>query len=523
MLRFARMAAAAAVFAAVTFFFLDFAQILPPSVSLPTRWQLIPALLSGSAAVVAALFVAAILFGRIYCSVLCPLGILQDILRRFGLLFRSKKRKNFFWPAQSRCRIFFFAAACVCALISGGWLGLFDPYANFGRIAVTLFGSIWRFGNNLLVDRLIPADSGTLYRVAIHFPNGAVTAFSVGMLLLVGYLSIRFGRLYCNAVCPVGTLLGWLSRFAVWKIRMDTSKCVSCGRCASRCKSNCINARDKTIEASRCVVCFDCLSGCPTKAISWRPPCRLPIEPSTEERKTTGGDEGKMDSSKRLFLSTLLGLSASVLAVRPSRTLGAAEVPEIFYTGYVAYRRKTAISPPGSRSHEQFERLCVSCHLCVAKCPSHALKPALGEYGLRGIFQPTLSFEHGFCNYDCHDCGQVCPTGAIRPLTLAEKHAAQVGRVEFIRENCVVVTDGTSCGACAEHCPTQAVHMVAYRGALTIPEINPELCVGCGACESICPVRPFRAVHVEGCARHGQALPPPETEKEEVQIDGFGF
>ncbi len=151
------------------------------------------------------------------------------------------------------------------------------------------------------------------------------------------------------------------------------------------------------------------------------------------------------------------------------------------------------------------------------------LKPAFKEYGWGGMMQPMMYFEDGFCNFDCTVCSEVCPNGAILPLTVEQKHATQVGRVIFLIQNCIVNTDKTSCGACSEHCPTQAVTMVPFEDGLTIPHVNPDICVGCGGCEYVCPVRPFRAIHVEGNPVHLEAKPFKESEQKEVELDDFGF
>ena len=145
------------------------------------------------------------------------------------------------------------------------------------------------------------------------------------------------------------------------------------------------------------------------------------------------------------------------------------------------------------------------------------------RYGLAGIMQPTVSFEKGFCNFDCTVCGDVCPNGAILPISVEQKHLTQMGYVVFIEENCIVYTDGTSCGACSEHCPTQAVAMVPYKDGLTIPHVNKEICVGCGGCEYVCPARPFRAIYIEGNPVQKEAKPFKENEEHKVEIDDFGF
>lgn len=182
-----------------------------------------------------------------------------------------------------------------------------------------------------------------------------------------------------------------------------------------------------------------------------------------------------------------------------------------------------AISPPGSVSAEHLLKRCTACHLCVAKCSSKVLKPAFMEYGVRGAMAPMMHFEKGFCNFDCVDCSNVCPNGALIPLSVEQKHRLQVGKVVFKPEICVVHTDGTSCGACSEHCPTQAVKMVPYKNGLTEPFIDEDICVGCGGCEYICPVRPQRAIYVKGNKVHQQAKAFVVEKKEEQEITDFGF
>ena len=187
------------------------------------------------------------------------------------------------------------------------------------------------------------------------------------------------------------------------------------------------------------------------------------------------------------------------------------------------HTRQVPISPPGSLGHAHLERHCTACHLCVSKCPSHVLKPAFTEYGLAGMMQPMMYFDKGFCNFDCTVCSDVCPNGAILPLTVEQKHLTQVGRVIFVEDFCIVHTDGTSCGACSEHCPTQAVSMIPYREGLTIPHTDPDICVGCGGCEYVCPAVPHKAIYVEGEEIHLQAKPFEDAEAHEEEIDGFGF
>lgn len=176
---------------------------------------------------------------------------------------------------------------------------------------------------------------------------------------------------------------------------------------------------------------------------------------------------------------------------------------------------------------EHFTSRCTACHLCVSSCPSRVLAPSFLAYGLSGVMQPQMWFEAAHCNYDCTICSEVCPSGATLPRTREEKQRIQTGAARFIKENCVVHTDNTNCGACSEHCPTKAVHMVPYPNPsghkLVIPEVNESLCVGCGGCEHACPTRPFRAIYVDGNPVHKRADKPVEKKLEPLPDTGEDF
>ena len=224
------------------------------------------------------------------------------------------------------------------------------------------------------------------------------------------------------------------------------------------------------------------------------------------------------DSSKRRFL--LAGLAtagaAPTLLTKAQESIATME-------GKKAYKKKILLLLRDLLARNVSSNIVHHATFVSAKCPSHVLKPAFMEYGLGGVMQPTVSFEKGFCNFDCTVCSDVCPNGAIPPLTVEQKHLTQMGYVVFIEENCIVLTDGTSCGACSEHCPTQAIAMVPYKDGLTLPHVNTEICVGCGGCEYVCPARPFRAVYIEGNPVQKEAKPFKESEEHKVEIDDFGF
>ncbi|MCK9640839.1 MAG: 4Fe-4S dicluster domain-containing protein, partial [Prolixibacteraceae bacterium] len=164
-----------------------------------------------------------------------------------------------------------------------------------------------------------------------------------------------------------------------------------------------------------------------------------------------------------------------------------------------------------SRSVGRFNKICTGCSLCVSACPTKVLQPSFLQYGMIGMMQPHMNYHKGLCEFDCTLCSDVCPTGAIVPITMDAKHLVQIGQVHFEKKNCIVEVEKTDCGACSEHCPTKAVHMIPY-GKLFIPEVDQKICVGCGACEYACPTTPFKAIYVNGNPIH-LAAEKPKTEK----------
>ncbi len=234
------------------------------------RFQFIPALLAGTFIIVGILLAVTLIFGRVYCSVLCPLGILQDIINRLAKVIL--KKRNHYHPGHLRLRITFFMIAIILGIVSSSILGQLDPYSIYGRITANCFSPIWRLINNFFAVHTPLHDTEMLYQVPV-FPNFSLLSFLVAITTLgvIGYIAFRYGRLYCNSVCPLGTLLGYLSKFSFFRIWIDSPECVSCGRCSRNCKSHCINLEHKVVELDRCVACMDCLLGCPKNAISYRP------------------------------------------------------------------------------------------------------------------------------------------------------------------------------------------------------------------------------------------------------------
>lgn len=510
MLKKVRIVFSVLIFGLITFYFLDFAELLPGKFHVLAHIQFVPALMSFGIIALVILTVLTLLLGRIYCSVICPMGILQDIINWISRKTVNKKKRFRFSPAKNLLRWSVFTITVISFLCGFTvLLGLLDPYSAFGRMVTNVFKPVYMAGNNLLESIFSRFGNYTFYQVDASLLS--ISSFIIGVVtfLVIGYLAWKHGRTWCNTVCPVGTLLGFVSRFSLFKIRIDENKCTHCMICGTKCKASCIDSKNQKIDYTRCVDCFDCLESCKEGALVYS----LPSSILKKKQQVTASD-----ASKRRFL-----LAGITTAVATPKVMAQAQSVLATATGKVSDKRKTPITPPGSISLTHFQAHCTSCHLCVSKCPSHVLKPAFMEYGVGGMMQPTMFFEKGFCNFDCTVCGDVCPNGAIQPLTIEQKHLTQMGRVVFTKENCIVYTDGTSCGACSEHCPTQALSMVPYKDGLTIPHVDTDICVGCGGCEYVCPARPFRAVHIEGNEVQQEAHPFTEIKEEKIEVDDFGF
>jgi ferredoxin len=531
-LKIVRITLAVLIFIPILLFSCDFADILPDSFSNLLKIQLVPAVLAGSVIIWVSLTVLTVLFGRIYCSMICPLGIFQDIVTWFTKRGKKKNKKKRWYNYAKPYPILRYSllAICVIFLILGivaplSWL---DPYSNFERIAVNIFRPVVMEGNNLLNWVALKFNNYNFYNVTIYTITTISLTISLIAFLAVGILALLRGRLFCNTICPVGSLLGLISKFSIFRIVLDDSQCTSCGLCEKACKSQCINSKEKTVDNSRCVACFNCVDRCKANGIRYQfaygkhsysvLDTESPKKRSALIRglriKSAMTDDVTFGMNRRSFLVTSTVMAATI-PVLPAWAKADKEVD---------ITKLTPITPPGSIGLAHFKKHCTACHLCVTHCPQQILKPAGFNFGIEYAFKPHLTFyEMAFCNFECTVCSEVCPNGAIKKLTTEQKKVTQVGIAQFKKGLCVVYTDNTSCGACSEHCPTQAVKMEPYIDGLTIPHVYEELCVGCGGCESICPVRPIKAINILANEVHQTADKPQEEEVKEVEELDFGF
>ena len=485
MLRKIRTILAAVVFVLITLLFLDFTGTLHHWLGWLAKIQFLPAVMALNVVVVVALLLLTLVFGRIYCSVICPLGIFQDLLARI----RRKKNKYSYSSEVRWLRypvLVLFVVAGVAGI--GSLFQLLAPYSAYGRIATMLFQPVWELGNNVLAIVAERADSYAFYSVDTWMRSLPVFIIAAVTLVVLFILAWRGGRTYCNTICPVGTILSFFARFSWLKIHFDTDKCKNCSMCSKNCKAACIDYKTHTVDYSRCVVCGNCIDSCKFGALRY------------DNAKLHAKAKPSVDASKRSFLIASALVAGAAMAQKKEKLMdgGLAELED-----KVMPERQTPLTPPGSLSFQNLATRCTGCQLCVSECPNNVLRPSSD---LMHLMLPTMSYERGYCRPECTRCSDVCPAGAIKPLDDIEKSSIQIGHAVWIKKNCVVLTDEVECGNCARHCPSGAIEMVPLNAedeeSLMIPAINEAACIGCGACEYVCPSRPFSAIYVEGHEVH---------------------
>ena len=477
-------------FALITLLFLDFTGAIHAWFGWMAKIQFLPAVLALNFGVVIGLVLLTLLMGRIYCSVICPLGVLQDI---FGWLGKKVKKNRYTYSKPLSILRYVMLGVLVVALVAGFTSigALIAPYSAFGRIATTFLAPVYQWGNNLLASWAESANSYAFYSVDIWWKGGVTFVVALVTLTTLFVLAFKNGRTYCNTICPVGIVLGFLSKYSYLKPVIDTTKCNGCGLCARNCKASCIDSKNHAIDYSRCVVCLDCIDKCRQGAIKYVP---------RSKASQSAPSGASADKGRRAFIaSTAVVAGASVAKAQKLKMDGGYAVIE----DKKIPNRETPLTPPGSLSARNLAQHCTACQLCISACPNQVLRPSSD---LSNFMQPVTSFERGYCRPECVKCSEVCPTGAIKPITKEEKTAIQIGHAVWIADNCVVNRDNQKCDNCFRHCPTGAIQMVAKnpddKKSPKIPVINTERCIGCGACENLCPSRPFSAIYVEGHEVH---------------------
>ena len=454
---YTRRTLAVLMLAGITLLLLDPTGQLRHWLGFMPKLQFLPAVLALNVGVVVAILLVTALIGRLYCSVVCPMGIAQDVFNWLGGRF-LKKRLHYRRPATWVRYTVLVAFVALMLLGLNAVAVLIAPYSAYGRMLRGFFG------------------------------GGVALVVSVVTALVIVVSGFFYGRLWCNTLCPVGSTLGLISRFSLFAPRIDASKCVGCRKCERDCKASCINIDNHTIDGSRCVDCWHCLNNCKFGALT------LSARYGRGHKDERPSAE-KVDASRRQFVATAAAVAAaSALQAQEQKLDGGLAALQ----GKQVPRRQVPLKPFGSHGLKHFGSHCTSCQLCVSQCPEHILRPSTQ---LATFMQPELHYDQGYCRMACTRCSQVCPAGAIQPIDPVEKTAISIGVAVTLTANCLSA-QGIHCGACGRHCPAGAIMMVPGEGGHMVPAVNESLCLGCGACEYYCPARPAAAIYVEGRERH---------------------
>ena len=536
MLRKVRITLALIFWILITWLLVDFTGTAHVYLGWMAKIQFLPALIAMNIGALLFIVALTLLFGRIYCSIICPLGVMQDVIA----WFRKKKNKYSYSEEKGILRAAILALTGFLLTTNLAWVvGLIAPYSTYGRIVGNIFAPLYKLANNGLAKIAEHYGSYAMYEVDVWLKSLPALLVAIAAWVIIAVLAWRGGRTWCNTICPVGTFLGVLAKYSRLKVVINADACNGCRKCERNCKASCINAKTHEIDYSRCVVCGDCIEMCNQGAIKIGP-SPIPslvergdktksqeneqiLKPSSSEKKqksslpTREGSEEGLGPDRRSFLTGMAVLAGTSLMKAQDKTTdgGLAEIED-----KVKPERKKLITPPGSLSARNMAEHCTSCQLCINSCPNDVLRPSSS---LDRFMQPEVSYERGYCRPECTRCSDVCPTGAIKPVTVEQRTAIQVGHAVWVKENCVPVADGIPCGNCARHCPAGAIQMVPLQAGvhqdgrrwldadnqeiprekvLLIPVVNDEKCIGCGACENLCPSRPFSAIYVEGHEVH---------------------
>ena len=371
------------------------------------------------------LILLTILFGRIYCSFFCPLGLFQEIIFYIGKPF-CKFNKKF-----EKNKIYKYIIACV------------------------FYGAL--FGGSVFLAKYL--EPYTIFVSATSFSKVSLIIISIIFLLV-----IFKSRFFCTNICPVGTILGFISKYSFFKLNIDKSKCVKCGMCTKNCQSNSIDIENGIIQNETCVKCFKCLGTCKLNAISYK-------RCNTKKEKS-------FDVTKRQFIFDTICLSVFFATFKRISYKVKNEIGRI----------KNIILPAGARSNKKFVNNCLNCNLCVKNCPQNIIKEKDETFGA-----VHLDLSKNFCKFDCNTCSKVCPSGALKKLSLEEKQNTKIANASINTNECI------QCGLCVESCPKKAITKVDGE----YPIVDSNKCIGCGRCAIECPVR---TISINGIEEQEQIL-----------------
>jgi polyferredoxin/Pyruvate/2-oxoacid:ferredoxin oxidoreductase delta subunit len=434
-----------------------------------------------------AIIITTVFLGRVFCGWVCPLGTLNNMTG--AIRKRRPDRMNIAWNRVKYYLLIFLIASSLFTL---QLTGIMDPisllirsfaisiYPLFEYTVRAFFDALYAFHSGAVAGFSEPVYSVFKYIILSfqqpYFKQSALIGFI--FIVIIG-LNLVQKRFWCRNLCPLGALLGLLSKYSVLK-RSVSEGCNECGVCASICQGNADPDKKGEWKNAECLYCWNCDDICPQNAVSFG---------LHSKRKGTGIDLGR----RRVVASILSGVVA---------------VPLIRVTPLSASNslNHALIRPPGSLEEKEFLKRCVKCGECMKVCITNGLQPTFLEAGFEGLWSPVLVPKIGYCEYRCTLCGQVCPTGAIKKLPLEDKVKVKIGLAMIDKGRCLPYAHSTPCIVCEEVCPTpkkavwfeEAVvrDRQGRERRLQQPRVDLDLCIGCGICEAKCPVKSQPAIYV---------------------------
>ena len=413
------------------------------------------------------MFIAPLLIGRIYCSYLCPVGFIQDMV--FKITKKIKVNQNIF-SMLSFISNFILIISLVSIFTSSNYQGIFDHYSHFVRL------------------------------FSLTYAAGLVSFIFIFLFLFfILIVPLFIPRFFCQCLCPSGAIYRILNSNSLLDITLSHA-CNHCGICEPTCPTLCI--RDGAIIKNACITCFECIESCPNKAFE------IAFKFPWQKSKTLLNKNNKRREIFNAFLLITSGLLAFFVIKK---------------TGSANLIKTNLIIPPGAKSLRNFYSSCTGCNLCLTVCPTQVLKSGSSQNGNAGINKPYLDFNEAYCSYECNACLSVCPTGALSYSGLLRKQLIKIGESKIDETSCIPFIHKRICGSCAEHCPTGAIQMVLVDNVLA-PKVDINFCIGCGICQKVCPTSP-KSIKVDPQTVHTYAYSPKKNipKKQQISNEDFPF